>query len=351
MRWSLERVLGCLVICAYGFSAAPVLANESASFADLRLPPRESRNTILGLSFPEPQAGVRVEEEGTPNQKIIAILKGVFSREDWSLIVVDQGFLAHSKRTEATAPFSIKIPLTGVETAVHLSAIDPHGHVQDETVVIVYPQFLSGSQGATEIPSLGKILTVGLGVTSISYSQTGFPDLSEIVLTPKITYQQPLKGAWDAGGSLYMTALPLHSDQNNMTAYFLGVNARIGYTLPMIPKPWTLSVAVGAYYTTMFTSGIGFGFRDLWGPQIFPVLRRDLTHGNIVSACFKYSPVTSGSSVGFSNHELAAAVSYIHLLPNLRSISGTLDYSNIQIRLPTGNASDSSITLGAAYGL
>lgn len=255
-----------------------------------------------GLRFRRVELPVRIEDEGLPTQQIFATIDGTFSLDGWSLMNPDGEAMVASDRTSQNAAFHTDILLTGTKTPVQLKAISPEGKLQAEDLVIVYPQFVGAALAANEIPSLGHGWVMGLGVTSINYTQTSLPSLSEVALTPKVSYQVPLKNGWDFGANTYMTAAPLSTNQSNMTAYFLGINARFGYKLPFIRSPWTLSVAGGGYFTTMFTSGSSFGFRNMLGPQVFPVLRLSVSKLNSLATYFKYSPVTAIGSLGFGSH-------------------------------------------------
>jgi hypothetical protein len=100
----------------------------------------------------------------------------------------------------------------------------------------------------------------------------------------------------------------------------------------------------GYYYTTMFVSPAAFGFENMTGPQLFPVIRRTLRNQDCILFYAKYSPVSSGSiSLQPSSREIAGGITYSHLLSNGHSIPFSLDISNLSavINSSNGNLSQS----------
>ena len=318
--------------------SAPIRVNHEHPFA------------IQGLAFFDKTVPIRIEEEGSPDQQLVATVHGVFSHQDWGLIGPDKTVLASAANTVPKQKFEIKVILTSKKTPIHFIAIGPSGKTEEATVDILYPEYESSSEGSNELPSLGDSWGVALGVTSSTFSQTGLSDLSEVALTPKVSYQHPLNNHWDIGGNLFL-AVPIFTNLNGINAYFFGANVRAGYSIPFIPKPWTLSLAGGGYFTTMFTNGQAFGYRNMFGPQIFPVLRRSLGEKDMLGTYFKYSPVSQGGAAfSFASHELATGISFTRLLPKRRSVSLTLDYSKISVDVYPNTATNSAFTGSVAYG-
>lgn len=306
---------------------------------------------ITGLGFYPGSVSIEVENEGTPNQVTHATLRGAYSRSNWRLLGPEREILSNSTGERALMPFEVKVQLTGIRTPVRFTAVGPHGLTQEDSVIVIYPAYVAGSEGSNEIASLGSGWAVALGITSSSFSETGLANFTEVSLTPKISYQHPLSSNWDLGGNIFITAVPLLTSESGVSAYFLGVNARAGYRLPWLSKPWTLSLAGGIYYTTMFTSGRTFGFTNMVGPQLFPTLRRTIGERYMAGIYTKYSPVTSGGApLSFSSHELATGGSFTVLLPNRRTISVTLDYSYISVNVSPLVATNSAFTGGVTYG-
>jgi hypothetical protein len=149
----------------------------------------------------------------------------------------------------------------------------------------------------------------------------------------------------------------LSSDIPETTARFIGANFRIGYAVPRIREPWRLLLMVGGYYTTMNVSPNTFGFRNLSGPQFFPVLRRAMDSGDSVSTYFKISPVSAGgvSLTNLASRELAFGITYNKNLKNGHSIPFSIDYSNLKSSVETEEGTATvpvavtSLTFGIGY--
>lgn len=112
-------------------------------------------------------------------------------------------------------------------------------------------------------------------------------------------------------GDFSFLGLPFSSSINGTTVNMLRLNGRLGVVIPFLPEPFTLNLMGGMYSTWMWTTNNAFGYQRLTGPQLYPVLHWAQYSENhvpvIVSAFFKYSPVTDGtSSFSWSNREIAA---------------------------------------------
>jgi hypothetical protein len=114
---------------------------------------------------------------------------------------------------------------------------------------------------------------------------------------------------------------------------------------------------VGGYYTTMMVSPNTFGFQNLSGPQVFPVLRRSLSGNDSISTYVKYSPVSAGgfSITNLSSREAAFGVTYNKSLKNHHSMPFSIDYSNLKSSIESSDGSAlvpvsvSSLTFGVGY--
>ncbi|HRK01991.1 MAG TPA: hypothetical protein PLH57_04950 [Oligoflexia bacterium] len=194
--------------------------------------------------------------------------------------------------------------------------------------------------------------TPSIGISSIQYKETGVSNYSAIALTGKISTRYPIRARWDVGGSMYFTLMPLTQNPSTNSARFLGVNGRIGYAPPGIKRPWRLSLLTGFYYTRMFVSNNAFGFKDMVGPQLFPVLHRSFKNGDSGMIYGKYSPVTNNLSVlSLSNRELATGITYAYLMKNKRALAISLDIALLAIDIDRVKTATSSITLGVGINL
>lgn len=193
-------------------------------------------------------------------------------------------------------------------------------------------------------------LTVSAGLSSISYQENGYASLSEIAVTPKLSYRLLLPVPHcDFGLSGYATALALHSNLPGVTARFIGLNARVGYGgLEILPYPWKFSLMGGLYYTTMAVQGSPFGFSGLFGPQIYPAIRYGLDLKDTLSGAFKYSPI--GTFFSTSNREIALDFAWTRSLGDTTSFLLTLDLADLRFASDGSSAVSQSATLSAGYG-
>jgi hypothetical protein len=126
----------------------------------------------------------------------------------------------------------------------------------------------------------------------------------------------------------YFNLLPVSSRGSEEALQFLGLNLRVGYRLPL---PWdrlTLQLFGGVYYVTTFYPGDLMGFKDLAGPQVYPVLNWRISGDWSFFAYGKYSPVQTGfaQAPDFANNELSAGGGF-----RWRTHSLQLDYSQIHV--------------------
>lgn len=196
-------------------------------------------------------------------------------------------------------------------------------------------------------------LTGSLGFSKISYTQSRISDYSSWVVTLKGMFQRQLpRPNWDFAVGGYFTLLPLKTNIPGIMAQFLGLNLRIGYSVPGIIEPWKLNLMGGWYYTTMIVTNNYMGFHNLAGPQLFPVLRRSFGKSSAFGY-FKYSPVTNGLSLSFlpiSNREIAFGGGWSTSLPNRNSFSLMLDVANLSMTIKSWKITSSSVSLSAGYG-
>jgi hypothetical protein len=310
------------------------------------------QESIPGLFVDVQHIQVRTENEGYPSQRIIATLSGTFQRVNSSLNDFENKPLLLAVSENVKRPFSIEVVLTSQRTSVPFIAVDPYGHVQKETIYLRCPQFEGRVTAAAEVPSLGSRFGIAVGLVHFSYSQTALTPFDETALSLKGSYQHPLSQSWDLGFNAYTDVISLSSSQPGISASYFGMNARVGYALPIHSSKWSVSVAGGFYYTTMFTSGLAFGFRNLFGPQLFPITRYALSTRDTLSLYYKYSPISPNFALSFSSHEQAAGLIWTHALPKRKTTSITLDFIQDSVNLATAGlqSNTNSVNLGFGYG-
>jgi hypothetical protein len=330
-----------LIFCLFAWT---LFLNISLAVADT--------GSISGLRVDTAHIPIQIENEGYPNQRMIGTLNGTFHRANATLKDFEGHVLLPATGKAYKRPFQVKFVLSSKKTSVLFTEIDAEGKVETQNVIVLCPEFEGRAMASGEIPSFGSHFGVALGVTHISYSQTGITAFDESLVSFKASYQHPLSRSWDFGINTYVDFLPLSMSSYNVYGRFFGLNARVGYALPIHSHRWAISVAGGAYYTTMFTSGQNFGFRNLFGPQLFPIIRYSLSFRDSLSVYYKFSPITSGTSFSFSSHEQAAGLILTRTLPKRKTVSVTLDFIQDEVNIQ-GNAVQSQsncANLGFGYG-
>lgn len=339
-----KTVITSAFVCLFLGSA---LASE-----EIRLvkPPKGAK--IPGLKWS--RAPLEVGEESSQNGKdtfSTVQLRGLFPTKDWNLI-----WRSAKVQINQKGIFELKIPLSGKLTRVDLIAIDPLGNIEKETIGILFKDYEAYRKQLAERSHRRHFFTGGLGITKLSYDQASRSvSCSSWALTGKLSYIYTLSHLWDLGLSGYGTLLPFGgtcTDPSGTSASmrFIGINARAGYTVPGIQDPWRLSIMVGIYYVTMLTSTGNFGFQNMAGPQLFPVLRRSLKNGDAIVTYLKFSPVSSGFSfLQLSNREIAGGGAYLFKLKNDHMMSLTFDVANLALEISGEAISSTSISFGFGY--
>jgi hypothetical protein len=245
--------------------------------------------------------------------------------------------------------FTSQVLIRGDLTRVEVFTINPLGEVEKEIVVLEYKEW-------------GKLkksmyLIAGLGYTTIDYKQSRASDFFQTGLTGKISWNYLIfPPNWDFAASAFYTVMPLSSNDPATKARFLGINGRFGYVLPSVREPWRVSILFGLYYATMFvTPGADglykFGFKNMSGPQLFPTVRRALKNKDAIYGYFKFSPIANSFSLlSLSSRELAMGSGYTHPLAGGKTITGSLDYANLDLTILGDNVVSNSLTIGLSYG-
>ena len=255
-------------------------------------------------------------------------------------------------------PFSLKIPIEKETTQVTFMSVDPQGDVKTENYILKFQDWTKFRKSVPDLevaPTPKRYsISASLGLSMISYDQVGETSFNEKAITLKGGgVYQLVPGKWDIGLSAYFTALPLTTNQiNGIQARFLGVNARAGYTLSAIKRPWKVSLLGGFYYLTMFVPDDRFGVQHLQGPQVFPTVSRLLGTKGSLLGYLKLSPISNTFSIlNLSSHEIAFGTNYTHAIKPGHSVSAGLDISFVSLEF---NAVDqiylNTVSLSAGYG-
>ncbi len=318
---------------------------------------RSGSNKISGLTWLSNQTIVS-SSDLEPNIFIVNIA-GTFLRQDWNLLWMTESNESTNQqhgekiKVDESGKFYFKIHVQGISSTERLIAIGPKGQTEIESInIVINPVAMVAVKSRW-------LFNAGVNVSSIQYRESFMGSsyvFTEKALTAKGAVTFLLKpGCLDLSASFYATAVPLSMSLSEVTARFLGVNARVGYVTPFVSEPWRLSFMFGWYYTTMFVSPSVLGFRNMAGPQVFPVIRRAFSNGRSLLFYAKVSPVgASGLAFeSFTNREVAGGSSYTWSIWNKRTMSATLDVSSLKLdvpRLDQLKVDSTSISLGLAVG-
>ena len=208
-------------------------------------------------------------------------------------------------------------------------------------------------------PPISVYFTPSVGVTYLSYKQTGITDYSMYALTGKFALNVPIKSPYlDFGINAFYNVFPISKNYVDITVRYLGINARVGYALPFVHSPWRFSLMAGAYYSRMFVTNQQFGYSSpLIYPQFFPILSRKFNKRNAGFLYLKYVPLTADFAI-FSptEREVAFGLGWTHYLWNGHPLTYMIDFSDMRF-LTNLNVNEmatlqnTSISLSIGYGL
>lgn len=313
---------------------------------------------------------VHASREGDQTSPVV-LIKGEFRKKGWGLFWNRQWLV---KQGSNTTNFIFRVPLTGPKTQVVLKAVGP----SQKKDIILFVNFSEFADFRKTYPKDGFAqrkrfnLFVSMGPSFINYQEQNVPDISLIGLTAKLSLGYLLAPPrWDLAFNTFITALPISqttvyydpstslfsttasASTVKVSARFLGINGRVGYSLPFVKAPWKLSLMAGWYFTTMIVTENAFGFKNMAGPQFFPVLSRAFAGGSSLLVYAKYSPIIG---LPFGNRELAAGAGYVLPLKNGHPMTFNLDYANVSFALPgedgvsTTAVASTSISFSVGYG-
>ena len=197
-------------------------------------------------------------------------------------------------------------------------------------------------------------LSGALGFTFATYEQTGFSNLSELVLTPKVSGEYRLTPLWDVTADTFFTVLPLFTNPSNSGMQYFGASLKAGYRIPSLLKnPWSLKVSTGYYYSTTLSAQSGYGFQNLNGLEFLISVKRDFLKGQAAMAYLKLTPFFFPlSTFGTANSEFALGGAYFLKPFKNGSVLGiSLDGSLLNVSANQSQAQLRSLTLGINYAL
>jgi hypothetical protein len=322
-------------------------------------PDKRQSKTFKVIQWDDTQTKVITRYFGSSSESTLSLL-GQMVRENsskWHVIWNEKSF-----DVRADGKFQMDISYNAGLQTLELALVGPKGEVEYHfyRLELQLPAVPKKERAETLGPDLSDFefnkklnrrffISPGLGVSSLSYSQTSVDPYNSIVMTAKVSSNYLLfPPKWDLGFTGFFNFVSL-SKSSPVDVRFLGLNLRLGYIFPEIKAPWRLSLYGGWYYSTMFASDSSFGYKNISGPQLFPSLRRNLNNGHAISTYFKFSPISN--NLGFfslSNNEIATGLSY--LIPTEKhAYSISLDYARVQFFDGEVEIGSNSVSLGGSF--
>ncbi|MCM2279192.1 MAG: hypothetical protein NDJ89_14035 [Oligoflexia bacterium] len=255
-------------------------------------------------------------------------------------------------RLDEQGRFVYPLRLSAALTQLTLQEVLVNGEVRKEVIQVEVTEWLAVRAFRPGAVTERKAYSVspGIGITSLSYAQDRMDSLSEILLTVKLSGTLSLgTGPFDLGGNVFFNALPLKKDRNDLQLRALGANLRLGYALPYLRAPWSLKLLGGIYFNTTFASPATFGYQNVAGPQLFPVLSRSFADRSVLGGYLKFSPVAASFSLlSFSSREVAGGLFYVFGSRGGAPLSLSLDYADLRLSYGSVTARSKALTLGGA---
>jgi hypothetical protein len=303
---------------------------------------------ITGLQWTSSRVEIQIRGVDS-RDRVIAVLKGNFKNPGWTLII--------SNRTihpDTSGDFQIGLPAHDLKNNFTIYSVSDFGKAEKSVVQIS----IAPSDMALITSKARWISSVGLGLTSQTYTQSLSDPVKQTLITGKFSFAHEISrnqrwfGTFSARVDLVPISDSIGTSGGSSGLRFLGLNARVDYSVPFVTDPWKLNFAMGYYYVT--TIGNSFlGFTDVAGPQAFPSVRYYFRNENYLSAYAKYSPVlSSGKPLPFSNRDIEVGADYGFPLKDSHSMSISLDYSSLNLLLDDGTQSSlRSLMLALSYTL
>jgi hypothetical protein len=273
-------------------------------------------------------------------------LQGSFQKKNRTLLFENKPI-----HLDDSGKFKIEVGIESDHQEFTVSEIDEAGEITNQKCELLFPKFEEMKSSQKEPPPKKWSVSPGLGFTLATYQQTGITSFTETALTLKVAADYAIAGPWDIGGSAYYTLLPITTSQKGMTLTFLGLNLRSGFRVLKPESVWGLSIMGGIYYATTFASG-AFGYHNIQGLQIYPVLRRKFAGDKSAYLYLKYSPIFDGTDfVSLTNAEFAIGGGYtVKTFSNGHVISATLDVALLSLQVSSSvTVQSNTYSLGASY--
>jgi hypothetical protein len=375
--WVFAAVCGFGGVCALAADpqpegALPAAANPVYSKRELLnvtyyveiMRSKKPEERIQGLTWQGNQ--VQVETSGAGLNTLI------FTRPIGKVADRNYGILYKGLKVKLASDgrFRIRIPVNGPYSVFTLTSVSPEGTVQEEKFVLRFPRW---AEFKGDFVKKKFNLSAALGFTFQRYEEiddfvtdgTENITINEMAVSVRVSaFYLLVPGVLDLGLNTYINALPFGSTEPGYSFRVWGINARVGWVLPFVDRPWRFSLMGGMYYFKMLSSAPGervFGIGTQMGPQIYPLINYYLPSGVVLTGYFKYSPVGNGFALtSLANRELAGGVGMaIPVNKGANVLTIGVDYSQLDLDVTEIDADlnvhpmhyhQKSVTLNLGYG-
>lgn len=191
----------------------------------------------------------------------------------------------------------------------------------------------------------------GAGGTYLSYTETGVPSVGGFSLSARADFDvRVFRPDWKIEGDAQFTMTGVPESTWNAEFRLLRATLRVSKSIPWIPMPWTLTLAVGAAYSHTFVTNELLGFNHLVYPQFYPTLHYQFSYRDSGSLYLKYMPAGASFSIlNWVNREIGGGLSWQHLWHERHASTIHLEVAHLA-RLPSALAQMSLFTVALYAG-
>jgi hypothetical protein len=295
----------------------------------------------------KPEATAVFMRVGKTGSAAKAQIQGSLPDSDWSVLHGTRPIVVGKK--DFTFPLTLISPVSTIEVVL----IDPLGNAYPQRVKFTAPDWNHSVEALQVFQLQRSTLGVALGPASINFQQTDVPTYTQTAISVTAFYTRPLSIRMDGNLTVFGTALPLSSSRNDVKVRIFGLNARLGYNPLRLKHPWYLSLMGGVYYNTMMTTPSVFGYRNVAGPQLYPLIRYRMNNRSSISTFLKFSPVSRKGFdfLGLSSYEASTGVTYGTPLGGTTGMVIAANYSHLKLALPELGASLTLKTISFSVGI
>ena len=290
---------------------------------------------LAGLKFSSQRFPIIIRENSDGQFQLQVRIAGRFESPESKLLLDFEPVAVEGGQ------FDIELAIRDATTTLEFSTVNLMGQIQTETVILQSDppnpvrEILKSLQAETS--SIG----VGLSGALMNYEDNAGVKFQQFGIAGKLSYSKFLTSnrRHVAAANIYRTFLPLSGNDNGLRLNLLGMNLRYGYFLGQ-SAGWRFWLYGGYFYSTTTSPSGRIGFRNLLGPQVYPMASRQLSRRDSIFTYFKFAPLYGLGDL--SSREMAYGVSYTYRPLTGLSMSLSLDHSQITL-----NAGQAEIRLGS----